>query len=132
MTHEDYVSFEQAQVLKDLGFDWEVMKGYAHFPGEKVKTFNAQEENVNAIYSKWCFAAPTLAQAQKWLREVKGIALNVIAHDGGYYQWDGIYLPSAPKNVSTILYDKARFSSYEQALSAGIDKAILILKQQDK
>ena len=128
MTHEDYVSFGQAKALKKLGFNWGAMKGYAHFPGEKVKSFNAQEENINSKYSKWHFAAPTLAQTQKWLREVKGIAINVIAHDGGYYHWEGVYLPSAPINYSTVLY-KDRFSSYEEALSDGIDKAIEILKE---
>lgn len=130
MTHEDFVTFEQAKALKEMGFDWEVVKGYSHFPGEKVKTFYAQEENVNAIYSKWCFAAPSLSQAQKWLCEVKGIAPNIIAHDGGFYHCDDIYLPNA-EYAGYFPSDPTRYSTYEQALSAGIDKALELLKSEN-
>lgn len=127
MKREDYVSLKQAKALKELGFDWEVVKGYSHFPGEKVKTFNAQEENVNAIYSKWCFAAPSLAQAQKWLRE-KGIDITPIPitlDDERKYRW-------ALDRLNPRLQDWTDdiINSYEEALSAGIDKALEFLKQE--
>ena len=133
-THEDYVSFKQAVKLKDLGFNWEVVKGYSHFPGEKVKTLNAQEENVNAI-CKWCFAAPTLAQAQKWLREVKELDIDIMLFRDidareeppkikRYYNCEIAY-----SEDSEDLYED--FDSYEQALSAGIDKAIQIIKEHN-
>lgn len=127
---EDYVSFEQAQRLKQLGFDWKVNKGYSHFPGEKIKSCNFQQEDVNTIYSKWCFSAPSLAQAQKWLRDVKGIALNITAHDGGFYQWEKIYLPKAPEYEGDITPDIKQYATYEKALSAGIDRTLELLTDQ--
>ena len=133
-THEDYVSFEQAKALKELEFDWEVVKGYSHFPGEKIKTFNAQEENVNAIYSKWCFAAPSLYQTQKWLREVKKLDIDITLFRDidarreppkikRYYNCEIAY-----SEDSEDLYED--FDSYEEALSSGINKALELLKQQ--
>ena len=130
MTHEDYVSFEQAKALKELGFDWEVVKGYSHFPGEKIKSCNFQEENVNKIYSKWCFAAPTLDQAQKWLRNVKKTYLLI-----DYEKWfTKPFSLEIYKEVGEKIIHKCYqngFQTYEEAISAGIDKALEILKQQN-
>ena len=138
MTHEDFVTYEQAKALKALGFDWEVVKGYSHFPGEKVKTFNAQEENINAIYSKWCFAAPTLAQAQKWLREVKCIIVHAFIDDDSDEPWSYEILSTKRDEdgdwVYLVPHWNAKFYSKDPdpALLAGIDKAIELLKQQRK
>ena len=138
MNHEDYVSFEQAQRLKELGFDWDCMKGYAHYPNENVKTFNAQEENINGKYNEWCYSAPTLAQAAKWLRDVKGIAVCVQSFDSnkdpryGSFWWKEYFLPNCeergPQWVEWwISGNHPIFPKYEEALSDGISKMLELI-----
>ena len=135
---EDFVTYEQAQRLKALGFDWDCMKGYSHFPGESVRTLNAQEENINGKYSKWCYSAPTLAQAQKWLREVKGVVISVIFKDKNdhhfpnMYYWKEDFLPickeRGPQWRDWFIYGEHPIrDTYEQALSDGITKMLELI-----
>lgn len=119
MMHEDFVTFEQAAKLKELGFDWKCMKGYAHYPNESVRTFNAQEENINGEYNEWCYSAPTLAQAQKWLREVKKLLIEVGYRS--YKKWSGTVSDFRNGRIYTAIDDN---NTYEEAISEGIDKAL--------
>ena len=66
-------------------------------------------------------SAPTLAQVQKWLRETKESEVIVIRLDDNVYNYT-IY--GEIGNVTT----ERTFDTYEQALSAGIDKALELLK----
>lgn len=69
-----------------------------------------------------------LCLAQKWLREKKGIAINVIAHDGGVYDYDIVFLPNAVDCDCPI--DRATFSrTYEEALSEGITSVLELIKK---
>lgn len=131
MKHEDNVSFEQAKDLKELGFDWECNHWY--HPLEAYKVFESVSHSNHNSFDR-PYSAPSLSQAQKWLREVKGIALNIIAHDGGFYQWESIFLPKAPVPVfiDFIDPDNNLYDTYELALSAGIDKALELLKEEGK
>ncbi len=73
-----------------------------------------------------CATAPTLWQAQKWLRERKGIAVNVIAHDGGKYEYDIVFLPNAVE--TDRIPDRSPWcKSYEEALSEGIESALELI-----
>lgn len=128
MKHEDYVSFEQAKALKELGFDWKCETFY-HLDNWCGLSHSGMSENHN-MFEK-CISAPTLSQAQKWLREVKGIALNIIAHDGGQFHWESIFLPEGPEFDDFIGPDNSLFPTYELALSAGIDEALAFLKEQN-
>lgn len=70
MAHEDFVTYEQAEKLKELGFNW---KCYAFYDegtlDEGLDCYNrATFENCNKWRDNLC-SAPTLAQAQRWLRE---------------------------------------------------------------
>lgn len=137
MTHEDYVSFEQAKNLKELGFDWEIEYFYGLNDANEPKLYRypdilGGQDNHNKYHGS--FSAPTLAQVQKWLREVKGIALNIIAHDGGFYQWESIFLPKAPVPVfiDYIVPDYYLYDTYEQALSAGLSLIIGLIKAEGK
>lgn len=127
MTHEDYVSFEQAQRLKELGFNWDCMKGYAHYPNENVKAFNAQEENINGDYNKWTFSAPSLAQAQRWLREVKGCKILITEGDINKenYGWEFRYKDTWLGDIS----HGNVMETYEEALADAIDEALDILEK---
>lgn len=96
---EDYASYGLAAKLKAAGFDRECNPA-----------------------NPYCIAIP-LWKAQKWLRETKGIAINVIAHDGGKYEYDIVFLPYAAETDNTT--DRSPLCrTYEEALSAGIDAAL--------
>lgn len=126
---EDYVSFEQAKTLKELGFDWECNHWF--HPLELYKVLESVSYCNHNRFTR-PYSAPTLAQTQKWLREVKGIALNILAHDGGGYHWESIFLPVGPEFGDFIGPDNNLYDTYELALSAGIDKALELLKEESK
>ena len=81
--NEDYVSFEQAKALKELGFDWECYQFYNADKklcsytsigcGDDCRDWN--DNDYASIGDAEC-SAPTLAQAQKWLR-IKNISICV-------------------------------------------------------
>lgn len=132
MTHEDYVTFEQAQQLKQLGFDLECNHYYHLYDELPTLSVLSEYENSNKFDKNW--SAPTLAQAQKWLRE-KGIEVGAFADfDGelpnGKWMW-------LMRKFNTHLYDtefteeNINYNSYEEALSEGINKALKILKEQE-
>lgn len=135
MTHEDYVSFEQAKALKELGFDWETLSCYLHvYEGEHGWRFRMLErlKSRNDPKDYTCLAAPTLAQAQKWLREIKGIDITI---DHVYHRLDtgdkvmyGLHIGNQ-STFKTEFY--LNYDSYEEALSAGIDKALELLKSEN-
>lgn len=103
-THETYVSFETARLLKQAGFDWKTFShwtesdinnpdfkfsglsdkpilydGYIPIDEEtyvgRKKDWNNYNNECPLIYN---YSAPTLDVAQRWLREVKGV--EVYAH----------------------------------------------------
>lgn len=142
MTHEDFVTYEQAIKLKELGFNWLCDKYYAtqnYCEGNNPYDFVTigagdliyypkyrEDENDGWIPDEeWCVSAPTLAQAQKWLREVKETEVIVDRIDDVVYSYT-IYGQLA--NFSA----KTHFNFYEQALKIGIDRAIELLKENGK
>lgn len=133
MDEKDFVPFETAKKLKAAGFDYPC---YWYYTSENapagchwvaytgmLPTKNTTE---NSNYSK-----PELYQAQKWLREVKGIAVNVIAHDGGKYDYDIVFLPNSA-DYGGLLNRSPWCSTYEEALSEGIDDALELIKNTTK
>lgn len=133
MTHEDYVSFEQAKALKELGFDWKCSHFYepdnevlmpieeiissmeGHDFRISVDTLVEDSNKQQGIYS-----APTLSQVQKWIREMLGIEVYVLKDDQKYcYEVEEDHYPLYFHSTS-----RSGFETYEQALSAGIDKAL--------
>ena len=134
MNHEDYVSFEQAQRLKELGFDWECNHWY--HPLEDKILESVDYSNHNRFERP--YSAPTLSQAQKWLREVKGIAVCVQSFDSnkdpryGNFWWKEYFLPNCeergPQWVEWwISGNHPIFPNYEKALSDGISKMLELM-----
>ena len=77
MNHEDYCTFEQSKALKELGFDLDVFHYYLKdFSGEiHFWEIEEGEDNPNGWRHENRISAPSLSQAQKWLRE-KGIEID--------------------------------------------------------
>lgn len=124
---EDYVTYEQARALKEHGFDWECNHCY---DSDKTIRRRLIFENFNEIDTK--ISAPTLSLAQKWLRE-KEIEVAVFARfDGELRTGQWVWLV---RKFSTHLFDTVfsedgdlNYDTYEEALSAGIDRALKLLK----
>lgn len=136
---EEYVSYECAVKLKELGFDWECDHSYLHNAIDKSGNpylYHVEMRNWNNFNSEVeCFSAPRLDQAQKWLRE-KGIHISVNPYMSYDVDADGALYNEYPSwgfelmdVASADFMDDAegKHDSYESALSAGIDKALELL-----
>ena len=76
MITEDYVSFENAKLLKEKGFDDEYTNAFYDKKGnlyfiDLLSDFSEHTDNDTDI------AASTLYVAMKWLREVHNVAISV-------------------------------------------------------
>jgi len=141
MIEEIYCSFEQAKALKELGFPTILNASYSCYdekgtllhncPLKRVEgvLFNFKTGEQTVLSSTEYLYAPTLSLAQKWLREEKDLFIDI------YLIRDTIHLYSyliykLIGSSSTIGEGQGTdYATYEDALSAGIDKCIELLKQ---
>ena len=72
MITEDYVSFETAKLLKEKGFDSEVLN---YFNADTKLSTMRTARNWNRV--EVFHSAPTLQMAMKWLREVHHIVITM-------------------------------------------------------
>ena len=130
---EDFCTYSQAVRLKKLGFDWECIAEYGVEPdgkpiliGSTAFVFRNPEEKGRDV------TAPSLSQATKWLRDVRGLIVcceprfyrgrrPLMGYDYHLYnKEDGSYSHIASKEV---------YDTYEAALSAGLDAALKLLEE---
>ena len=130
-THETYVSFETTKMLNKAGFNWASEEYYCSFTGELRK--KPLDRVLGGGFGGY---APSLGVAQKWLREVKDICVNVENVRGHYGSQREmhlfIYEIIVPDNdgdgMVTTRSDK--YPTYEAALEAGIQKCLTMLTEQ--
>lgn len=138
MNPEDYVSYPIALALKKAGFDEPCDHYYCTFDNETDVRFwsihPAQSQNGLRTPNDTVVAdAPTLAVAQKWLREKKKIDVLVWNCACGY----GWEVSKAENGTGLILFDdkgdnkdSGCWTSYESALSAGIAAALELIGEK--
>ena len=149
MNSEDFVTFEQALKLRELGFDCHNLYNQMYYatqnycegnnpfffdtigPGDLISSPRMKEdENDGWIEDDdYCVLAPTLAETQKWLRE-KRIFLYIqplVFKSFCVFE----YIIDRMDTIDRI-ESKPQFDTYELALSAGIDKAFELLKEESK
>lgn len=120
MKTETFVTFDQAQALKRLGFDWEC-RDYYYEDETQLCLVHSTYKNRNKE-ADVC-SAPTLCHAQKWLREVKNIEVNAFFdYENDKWRWYLSEIPSLP--YDTMLKKELVYDTYEAALSAGITAAL--------
>lgn len=153
--NEDYCSYELSKALKACGFDEPCNYGYSikmhlepevSFSEPKMvhskapKNFNDNRKGIEKGLS-FCSAVP-LWHAQKWLREKKGIAINVIAHDyrdkyvESKFHWSEVFLTDVDRSGKQwreyfIFGKHPLFDTYEEALSDGLSKMLELIKKGD-
>lgn len=125
---EDYITYDQAVKLKELGFDWETTHFYDLEETQEGCIKGRVPQDFNAMTFISLVSAPTLSQAQKWLRDVKGIHIEIKYTSNPQYEpWVGkvVIIENYPEPNTIINTDTC--DTYEEALSEGIDKALAIL-----
>lgn len=135
-THETYISLEVAKLLKEAGFDWEIDSLYQVYPEEPVRFELVRELQFNWNINSNVISAPTLAVAHKWLREVKGINIQIQScFDSVNCQYNVVvgydYFIHRIDGKMTILPSDTHYKSYEESLEAGIKKCLEIFLQEE-
>lgn len=139
---EDYVSYELAKKLKACGFYEPCDHYYCAFDNETDVWFWSKDpaQSQNGFTNpddKVIADAPTLAHAQKWLREVKEV--NVLVFDCACgYGWNISKAGDEQKRGTMMLaYDEqgedensGMWLSYESALAAGIEAALKLINTE--
>lgn len=131
MNPEDYVSYPLALALKKAGFDEPCYFYYTRKDAPDDHVYSTTSEEAPIDYNRSVYAGcsmPTLAQAQKWLRE-RAIEIDVtpmFSHGGrDGYDWDvyddftGYPIIRGPLPLA---------ETYESALSAGIAAALELIE----
>lgn len=121
---ESYVSLETAKLLKEAGFDWRTRRYYSQDGEMDIDKcyFNSMNWNWDVLQHDGVkYSAPTLAVAQRWLREVMGINVEVtyIFKPFGYYHASACRLAD-----DSVLKIEAQYNTYEDALEIGMKEAL--------
>jgi predicted RNase H-like HicB family nuclease len=150
INHEYYVSLEVAKLLKEAGFDWEV-KTYYHYLSP-YDEYNLEFDSISTNYNHLNnadFSAPTLDVTQRWLREEKGWILEThhfgeeyfeMLDDGYYVETEDDFIHKYPNKsfymcygyFENCLYIEEDGNTYEEALEAGIKKALELILEKGK
>ena len=128
LTNKDYCDYDTCVALKELGYD-ELCEGYYHL---------TDDEDYNQLSFEWCdghdfqnslnrwrVGAPMLYEAQKWLREVHNLHVEVSYNP--ILSW---YVYRVWEHQDEIAEGEA-FPSYEDALSTAIYMATEFLKEKN-
>lgn len=128
-THESYVSIETAKLLKKAGFYWDCYELYEREYEQDGRTRAETSANWNST-SKY-YSAPTLEVAQRWLREVKDISVDISSTRYGEWEYIIRKISQSNHNDNVILALTAcGFYTYEEAKEASIKKAIEIILEK--
>lgn len=146
MKTDDFVSYDLAQRLKEVEFKEHCKNAYLKI-GRKVKLlyWGTAAKLANDMGGEYV-SAPTLAHAQKWLREEKNIIVDVspgwdsedyclsdyLTGEWYFSVWkdgDRVHCNFDPNAEEERIWI---FEKYEQALSAGIAAALELIEQEKK
>lgn len=116
---EDFVPFEIAKKLKEKGFR------------EKVNAYYGKHENIFDVHpaldmndADYRASAPTISQVLKWLREEKGMYIQITLFE---YCYDYCILDTKMvyyDNEHKVLHQGPTGYSYDEAALAGIEYVI--------
>ena len=117
------VSFEQAQKLKELGFDWNVYHWYNS--DKSLSSYSIMNDRNNDAYGT---SAPFIDLALKWFRDEKGYMQSIYVNNNLYYV--GTFIESGDDDI-TGYTDK--YIYHDDAECALLDKLIeLEINKQEK
>ena len=136
MNDKDFVTFEQAEKLKELGFDWECLYHYdgyyldsnaCDYHSQNVESACMSNNTVEWNPLKY-IDAPFLYQVQNWLREEKNIHISITPMFPNWREddYNVVTYECTIITVEELAYNNqiGYYDSYEEALSAGIDRVL--------
>lgn len=121
----DFVTFEQADKLCDLEFDYKCIACYDEEDFEI--TYEYSDYN-SGYYRDNLISAPTLAQVQNWFLEQKKVYIEIYA--GDYLNHFGYELKF--DWADNHRYCCQGYRTPREALSAGIDAALKYIEDRDE
>lgn len=130
---KEFVTYKIASKLKKLGFDEECLAKYCRYnPNDEIKLFPHTQDFFkgyfyscnNSDYGKEKIATPLWQQAISWLREKHNIIVMVLdkGYDSSIYYLYTINGKWHPSQIAS--------STYEEALEAGLFKALKLIKEK--
>jgi len=108
---KEFLPYEQALELKELGFDKECFATY-EFGKIHINEFK-NDCSYELCLKTEVFPAPTFSQAFRWFREKYDLFISIFHYENGY-----------------SINDLRRFETYEEAELACLNKLIEIVKKQ--
>ncbi len=150
MNNEDFVTYDIAVRFKKAGFDWPCYFYYTKenatddevwftTAGVHAKDWNSGRNDEPDFLKPLC-SAPSLWEAQKWLRDEWDIHIDAcvfgdcsedadgkVADEWTFWAFD-IYNTESGRQI--VDYDE-EYDNYEAALSAGIEAALKLIEEGD-
>ena len=129
MIEESYVSFDTARMLKEAGFDVPCFNQYT----ERGTIWHCDcPENFNK--SQCVTSCPTQALVARWLREVHRISVDAafMAPSTNIDVWQ--YLIGKMDDMiwpGDFETSERTYATYEEAMEAGLQEAIKLIKSED-
>ena len=144
LTEKDYCDYDTCVALKELGYNqYTSLRSYAGKGGVRLWDFdgdpNYKEGELIALSDMYDIpsdgnevAAPSLYEAQKWLREKKNIHVQVIVYSYTHlWYYTSICHDKIP--ITLKVGDTVKmFKSYEEALLEGVRASVKLLKEEKK
>lgn len=118
---KEFVTYEQALKLKELGCDEDCLGYYNIDPYLPNPTFNL----IRPFEHEWCLPAPLKQQVFKWFRE----KYNILSYIDIAFTETFRYNIVLEGGKGTII-GLSGYDTYEEAEGACIDKLLEIVKQQ--
>lgn len=152
--HETYVDLKTAKLLKQVGFDWACDLYFSELVDAPAEA-GIVDEDTNKVYGVFAvdvcgmphdedFLRPTLAVAQKWLIEVKHLAIYVCPswEPADMSKMDDLWVMKWQVDATHEDFDsniiclddvtEICFNTYEEALEAGIKKTLELILEKGK
>lgn len=124
--NKEFVSYDQALKLKELGFD-EPCFGYYNNLGNYVEDYGKTNSNCNKLgmYGKYC-TAPLYSQIFRWFREKHNLISNIDCLHYGCTLEMNTFIYKIVEKTGSGTYDI--YDTYEEAELACLEKLIEIVK----
>lgn len=144
LTEKDYCDYDTCVALKQSGFSEPTLAYYHGFLPSKPLLYSVIDEdcmpedgvnvfdllsNSNKYEDSKNIDAPTLLEAQKWLREEKKIVV-LVGFDFCPITSEIVYNWVIVVNGNTAKKSSYTYDCFEEALSEGIKEAVKILKKE--
>jgi hypothetical protein len=120
---KDFVPYEQALELDELGFDEPCFAYYNIDPQLKAPAFNM----VKPFEHEWCLPAPIYQQAFRWFREKYRLVQEITVSVNGFYYIYGHFYDSNGAlrfDIRPFTGELVFFETYEEAELACLRKLI--------